>query len=144
MDLETHTAVAGDVTFVSVLVSNPYDEPARFRLQNTLDGPVWPPRTRGHPEAGWDEDGYEGVLAPGERRPLGYATPGGPSDTPVAVAWMEPAGDSSVESTPDTSVLRTFGDPRPPRSVVSPFADGLHERNPDDSIGDRSDSGEGP
>mgnify|MGYP006297080103 CR=1 FL=1 len=123
MDLKTDTTAVGGVTFVSVVVANPYDEPARFRIQNALDGPVWPPRTRGYPEAGWDEDGYEGVLDAGEQRALGYAAPSSPSNPPVAIAWTEPAADSGSEAEEGESLpaLRSFGDPRPPRSVLSPI-----------------------
>ncbi len=113
------TAIDG-ATLVSVIVENPHDEPARYRLENELDGPVWPPRRRGYPEPGWDESGYEGVLEPDERESLGYAVPANPVDPPARIAWTEPARE--IQRHPDTAVTtaRSFSDPRPPRSVLSP------------------------
>ena len=98
MDCTVSTTEIDGATLVSAIVANPHDEPARYRLENELDGPVWPPRRRGHPVAGWDESGYEGVLGPGERDSLGYAVPAQPEgvqaqpvDPPARVAWTEPA-----------------------------------------------------
>ena len=119
MELSCSTTIAGGVTFVSLRASNPHDEPARFRISNQLAGPVWPPRRGGQPEAGWDSDGFEGVLEPGEEVALGYATPAAPSSQPAELAWVEPAED--LDPSPDSgAVLRAFADGRPPRSVLSP------------------------
>ncbi|MBS3760588.1 DUF7857 domain-containing protein [Halodesulfurarchaeum sp.] len=118
MDCVTSTTEIGGATLVSVIVENPHDEPARYRLTNELDGPVWPPRRRGYPERGWDESGYEGVLGPGERDALGYAVPASPVDPPARIAWTEPA--EVPEPSRDTrSTARSFRDPRPPRSVFT-------------------------
>lgn len=119
MDMDRDTRRIDGVTLVSIRLRNPHDEPLRFRIENRLDGPVWPPRTGGRPEAGWDENGYEGVLGPGRRRGLGYATPGQDSDPPAVLAWVEP-GAAGADSDHADSVLARFGDPRPPRSVLTP------------------------
>ncbi|PSP83922.1 hypothetical protein BRC83_06635 [Halobacteriales archaeon QS_1_68_17] len=113
------------VTLVELLVANG-DDPRRVRIDSRLDGPVWPPRQRGVPARGWDEDGFEGVLAPGEYRTLGYATPARPADPPATVAWTEPVDDDSAPSSPavpdvepsPAGVVRALGDPRPPRDAV--------------------------
>jgi len=34
----------------------------RVRLTNRLDGPVWPPRRRGVPAEGWNDDCFETVV----------------------------------------------------------------------------------
>lgn len=118
MEIDRSTSRLEGVTFVSVVARNPHDQPARFRLENALDGPVLPPRTRGRPVAGWDESGYEGVIAAGAREGLGYASEAKPRDPPAVIAWVEPA-----EADPDPaeeSPVRKFADPRPPRSVLSP------------------------
>lgn len=120
MDCHATAHEIDGATLVSVLVENPHEEGARFRLANELDGPVHPPRRRGHPEAGYDEAGYEGVLEPGERAALGYSVPAPSADPPATIAWTEPA--ETTERRPDAAaVARRFRDPRPPRSVVSPI-----------------------
>lgn len=108
--------------------------PHRVRVENRLDGPVWPPRRRGRPATGWDEDGFEGVAAPNDRLVGGYATPAPPEEPPVELAVEEPADEHadertatecetrnaavpSVEATP-TGVIRTLGDPLVPRDAV--------------------------
>jgi len=99
--------------------------PRRVRLANECPGPVWPPREDGLPAPGWDDGGWEGVLAPGEVRPLGYATPGEPSEPPVSVAWTERAADGGPPDVADA--VAEFGDPRPPRDAVPAPDDGLPE-----------------
>lgn len=124
MDVDWTTARAGDATLVSVVLR--VDRPRRVRVTNKLDGPVWPPRRRGVPAAGWDETGFEGRVE--ERRALGYATPAAPNEPPVDVEWLGPADDApergtdragvpAVDPTAD-GVVRALGDPRPPRDAV--------------------------
>jgi hypothetical protein len=100
---------------VAVRVEHDGEQCQRVRLANECAGPVWPPREDGLPEPGWDDGGWEGVLDPGERKPLGYATPGEPTDPPVTVAWTERA----AEGPPDASeAVAQCGDPRPPRDAI--------------------------
>lgn len=118
MECVTASRAIDDATLVSVVVENPHEEPAKYRVENQLDGRVCPPRRRGYPEAGWDDDGYEGVLAPGESRALGYAVFAEPATPPARIAWSEPA--DSTERPPEfADVTRSFADPRPPRDVLS-------------------------
>lgn len=119
MDLTAEATAVDGITLVSVVVENPHDQAARFRLETALDGPLWPPRRRGYPESGWDETGYEDVLEPGGRLAVGYATPAAPAADPVTLAWTEPAGDTP-EPTTAGETARSFRDPRPPRSVLGP------------------------
>lgn len=116
------------VTLVTGSLSNP-DRPRRIRLENCLDGPVWPPRRRGVPAAGWTDDGVEWTLDAGETRALGYATPAPPADPPMVVAEAEPVEpDASADFEPRVAVpdvedsvdgvLRTLGSPLPPRDAV--------------------------
>jgi hypothetical protein len=120
MELSRSTTTREGVTLVSVVVYNPHEEPVRFRLANELDGPVWPPRTDGRPEPGWDENGYEGELAPGESVSLGYATPAAAASPPAVIERVTrvPEGDGSGAPDAETA-LRQFSDPRPPRDVVA-------------------------
>ena len=115
------------VTLVTGRVENP-DDRRRVRLTSRLDGPLWPPRRQGVPADGWDEEGFECVLAADEVQPLGFASPAPPTDPPLAVAETEPvdADDGgveprvavpTVESTAD-GVVRALGAPRPPRDAV--------------------------
>lgn len=124
MDCAISTAAIDGATLVSVIVENPHDEPARYRLETGFDGPVWPPRRRGYPEPGWDESGYEGVLGPGEQDALGYAVPAKEAAPSASIAWTEPAESTEPEPESATSA-RAFRDPRPPRSVLSPPGRGL-------------------
>jgi hypothetical protein len=142
MDCRTRTHVIDGATLVSVIVENPYDEPARFRVDNELDGPVRPPRRRGRPESGWDEEGYEGVLEPGEQLALGYAVPAEPEEPAASIVSMEPAQGTESDRVAETTdcrtdtaaVARRFRDPRPPRSALSPV-DGFDLPGP--TAGDR-------
>jgi hypothetical protein len=125
------------VSLVELTVENPTDCARRVRVGNRLDGVVWPPRREGVPVAGWDDGGFEGVLAPGERRAFGYASPAQPAEPPVELVWTERAGESersgaeafvdgatgdhcdlsSDDATPE-GVVRSLGDPRPPADAV--------------------------
>lgn len=132
-------------TLVELLVTN--DGPAaRVHVANRLDGPVWPPRRRGVPAAGWDDDGVTCTLTAGETRGLGYATPAPPAEPPVEIVRTGPVGpdehglQSTVEGpaggdgpgVPDdlsnvaaspAGVVRSLGDPRPPRDAVPSVRD---------------------
>ncbi|MUV49137.1 hypothetical protein [Haloarcula sp. CBA1122] len=103
------TATVGDVT-----------EPTRITVRNCLDGPLWPPRKQGVPEAGWTEDGFEGIVGPGTHA-LGYATPAPLSDQPADLVRAEPTSDTTpADERLDSAdaVLRELGDPSPPVDAV--------------------------
>ncbi|MDS0220300.1 hypothetical protein NDI54_02930 [Haloarcula sp. S1AR25-5A] len=107
------------VTLVTATVGD-MAEPTRITVQNCLDGPVWPPRQQGVPEAGWTEDGFDGVVGPGTHA-LGYATPAPPADQPAALIGAEPApeeapADQRLDS--EDAVVRELGDPSPPADAV--------------------------
>lgn len=119
MELSRWTTSREGITLVSVVVTNPHDEPVRFRLANELDGPLWPPRTNGRIEASWDADGYEGVLDPGERVSLGYATPAAEKSPAAVIERVERAEGTNPHPASERA-LRSFQDPRPPRDVLVP------------------------
>lgn len=118
VSLDCHTAVAGDATLVRLHLAS--EEPTHVRVENCLDGPVWPPRCQGVPEAGWDDDGFAGVVE--GRLALGYATPADPSDPPVRVVDERPPDDG--ESLSPESLVRQLGDAAPPRDAVGPAVTG--------------------
>ncbi len=121
MRLTADTLRTDGVTLVYLHLHNDEPEPRRVRVANRLDGPVWFPRRRGVPAAGWDEGGFEDVLAAGATRALGYATPAPPADPPATVAWTERAASTEPPESRETdpaAVVRRHGDPRPPRDAV--------------------------
>jgi len=135
MHVATETHRRNGVTLVALRVERDGDQPLRVRLANECPGPVWPPREDGLPAAGWDDGGWEGVIAPGGTKPLGYATPGEPRDPPVRVAWTERA---AAAGPPDASeAVAEFGDPRPPRDAV-PAPDTVLPESVRDWLGDVS------
>jgi hypothetical protein len=118
MHLEWSLAEHEGVCLVALQLTNT-GSARRVRVRNRLDGPTWVPRRAGRPEAGWDEDGFEGVLDAGETRPLGYASPGAPREPPAAIVECEATGDDDDGAGPTAAaVLRELGDPRPPRDAV--------------------------
>jgi hypothetical protein len=116
----TDEAPASDtVTLVAAVVDNETPVTRAVRLHSTLAGPALPPRRRGVPEAGWTDDGFEGVVPPAGRLALGFAAGGPPADPPVEVIDRGRAdgADSAGETTP-TAVVRELGSPAPPREAV--------------------------
>lgn len=118
------------VTLVTGCVENETQgQSCRVRLENQLDGPVWPPQQDGVPAAGWNDDVFECVLPAGETRPIGYATPAPADDNPMIVTEAEPVDPDdydgfeprvdvpAIEPTPN-DVVRTLGSPVPPRDAV--------------------------
>ena len=87
--LDCETERTDGVTLVRLYVTAEHRR--RVRVENRLDGPVWPPRREGQPVAGWDGRTFEGVVAPGERLVAGYATPAQPADPPAEVVADDPA-----------------------------------------------------
>ncbi|MFC4448622.1 hypothetical protein [Halorussus aquaticus] len=152
VELDCRAESHAGVTLVELVVRNPSTTARRVRVGNRLDGPVWPPRREGVPAAGWDDGGFEGVVAAEDRRALGYATPASaesavevepPTEVerpaedrpPAELVWTERAGESEGEADSDTfgddatpeGVVRALGDPRPPADAV-PAAESNPER----------------
>lgn len=91
----------------------------RVRLANRLDGPVWPPRRQGIPEAGWDEGCFETVVPADGTAAVGYASPAPAIDSPLAVVDREVVDvDTEEGSVTPADALRDLGDPSPPRDAV--------------------------
>lgn len=126
VDLDWRVDARDGASLVELRVTNPSRTARRVRIANRLDGEVWPPRREGVPEAGWDDGGFEGVVAAGERRALGYASPAPAADPPAEVVWSERAGASAGGGDPDSSdveatpegVVRSLGAARPPADAV--------------------------
>jgi len=119
---------SGGVTLVGLVVDA--DRPCRVRIENRLDGPVWPPRRHGEPVAGWEDGTFTGRVPDDGTVTVGYATPAPVEEPPAAVVETEPATDAEttvesrertlapeVESTP-AGVVRALGDPVVPRDAV--------------------------
>jgi hypothetical protein len=99
--LDWETERTDGVTLVRLYVTAECRQ--RVRVENRLDGPVWPPRCEGQPAAGWDDGAFEGVVTPEDRLVAGYATPAPPTDPPVELVGAEPA-DPDVSPGPAGTV----------------------------------------
>ena len=126
--LEATVTRESGVSLVELLVENPAPVARRVRVENRLET-LHPPRTNGVPERGWDDGGVEIVLAPEERRALGYAGEGPPADPPAEIERVERVEDAdggesaradlpSIDETSAAGVVRALGDPRPPADAV--------------------------
>lgn len=119
--LRTRCTHSDGVTLVELLATA--DRPERVRIENRLDGPVWPPRRRGVPAEGWTDEGFAGVVAPDDRLLLGYACPAEPADPPAAIAAEVPEAEAGDGSVTPLEVVRALGRAAPPHDAV-PDPDG--------------------
>jgi len=131
--LESHCRTVGGATLVELCVTAA--RPRRVRIESCLEGAVWPPRTNGVPEPGWDERGFEGCVDPDTPLVLGYASPGAPADPPARIADEGEPADR--EPTPE-AVVKALGRREPPRDAVLGGSAGSHsfdatEPDPDPS-----------
>jgi len=132
VSLSCHTSSLGDATLVEVLITAA--SPTRVRIENRLDGPVWPPRRQGVPADGWDEDGFDGVVD--GRLVLGYATPAPPDGSPVELTSTAPV-DARTETAPTPEeVVRSLGDARPPRDALGNRTESSDTRAGDEPASD--------
>ncbi|WP_340098588.1 hypothetical protein [Salinibaculum salinum] len=125
VSLTCDTTAAGAATLVSLTLSSA--EPIHVRVENCLDGPVWPPRKQGVPAAGWDEEGFSGVVD--GRLALGYACPADPADQPAHIVEERPPADEAEPTA--RSLVRELGDASPPRDAVGPTVDAIDAVGPD-------------
>lgn len=140
VEVECRTHRENAVTLVAAVVRNETDVRRRVRLESALDGPVLPPRRRGVPAEGWDDEGVELMLAAGEREGVGFAATAPPASTPVRVVDDErvrPADESDGSVDDPAALIRRLGDPSPPRDALPPATEaGKPERS------DRTQSGD--
>ncbi|MBB6647459.1 DUF7857 domain-containing protein [Halobellus ruber] len=131
-DVTTNGAVG--VVFVAVTLRNGTAADVRVRVENDLNGPVLPPRQAGVPAAGWDEDGFTGVVPADATVGIGYACPtadGGsapradpdsdaqPASDPISLDVLGPADDVDPSATDRVAdAVRTLGRATPPADVV--------------------------
>lgn len=119
LDAEWSVDEVAEVALVEVSVHNPTAVDRRVRVENELDGPTLPPRTEGVPEAGWDADGYAGVVPAGDRLRLGFASPAPAAEPPVAVEDAGRVdGDASADGPDAAAALRMLGDGSPPADAL--------------------------
>ena len=121
--LDWSLARVDEVTFVELVVTSDIDE--RVEIESHLR-PVWPPRRRGRPAAGWDETGVTGVVTADDPLVLGYASPAEPADPPAELTDCQPvtaaesaSGDGGSDDTPSPQLLvRALGAAEPPRDAI--------------------------
>ena len=145
--LDFHCRTAGEVTLVELCVTA--TRPRRVRVENRLEGAVWPPRTDGVPEPGWDEHGFEGRVESDTPLVLGYASPAEPAEPPAHIA--EEGEPTDREPTPQ-AVVKALGRREPPQEAMPASgpgrADGTEESDgprpdpvPETEAGATPDSG---
>lgn len=117
VELDANTIVESGVTFVQATVTNTRGTRQVIAIESHLDGPVWSPNHGRRVVVEWDGDRWEGVLQPGERRGVGFATPAVPIDQPVTVANVRRATSEDLGTDP-RAVLRDLDEWRPPRAVL--------------------------
>lgn len=127
VSLTCDTTTAGAATLVSLSLSSA--EPTSIRVENRLDGPVWPPREQGVPAAGWDEAGFDGVVD--GHLALGYACPADPADPPAHIVEERPPAEE--EEPTARSLVRELGDASPPPDAVGPTGDTVRSDSRDSS-----------
>lgn len=121
MDLAWSVEVVDGVSLVAVTVASDLPIARRVRVRNRLDGPVLPPRRRGVPEAGWDEEGVTRAVPPAGTLAVGYACPAPPVDPPVELSAAdadEARPEPGETNRPVRRAIRTLPPARPPGSVV--------------------------
>lgn len=118
----TTTAVGG-ITLVRIELRSEVDAALEVRVSNELDGPVLPPRREGVPAAGWDRDGFRGVVPREGRLGLGYACPTAPDDVAsdddaVSIEPLGPPDGDAGDSDPVSAAVRSLGRAGPPADAV--------------------------
>jgi hypothetical protein len=73
LETSVSTTIVSGVTLVRVELRSTVDTDLRVRVANELDGPVLPPRREGVPAAGWDANGFRGIVPGSGRLGVGYA-----------------------------------------------------------------------
>lgn len=117
----TSTERRDGVTYVRAVVENDRSTRQRIRCVARVDGSIRTPPSPDGVDGAWDGDTWTGVLAPGERRGFGFATPAEPDPPIVAVAS---SSRRSAESPSRTHrVLERLEDPRPPGRVLASGGD---------------------
>jgi hypothetical protein len=122
VDLSWTVDCEAGVWFVGCRVHNRTGVSRRVRVRSRLDGPVFPPRRSGVPEAGWDATGVTLCLDPAERRAAGFAvlapSDEPPADPPVEVVDHEPVDEATPPVVDAEAAVRTLGEHRPPRAAA--------------------------
>jgi hypothetical protein len=116
IDCTTRTQRVDGLTLVSVLLTNEQATPQQVTFRVTIDGPLWPPRSRGVVEPAWDDQTWCGKVGAHGHRGVGFATPARVEDgcDPVTVVESERA---RPHATDDTTVAHLDA-ARPPRVTV--------------------------
>lgn len=117
IELDADCERRSGVTYVRARLTNGRGTPQEVRLRPTLDGPVWAPVSGPVVSPEWNDGTWSGVLAPGETRGVGFATPAEPVDDPLEVAAVDRASETDDGSDADR-VLTELEASAPPTDAI--------------------------
>ena len=96
VEVTTDTERREYVTYVRAICTNTRTTPQTIRLESHLDGPIWLPRYHGLDDPAWHENIWEGTVAAGRSRGIGFASPADPVDPPVTLLETRRATDTDT------------------------------------------------
>ncbi|QLH80148.1 hypothetical protein [Halosimplex pelagicum] len=112
------TVERNGVTFVTATVSHDRGTAQVVRLENRLDGPVWPPRVGDQTAPAWTDGTWEARVGPDQALGVGYATPAPPLEdgAPLSVVSVTRAG--GTDGADPEAVLASLDDWSPPSDAL--------------------------
>ncbi len=128
---------AGGIALIGVHLTTAVQE--RVTIEPMHDPPVWPPRSQGVPESGWDDGTWTGIVRPGSDRALGYATPADVDDPPVRITAAVSADETATETVSTRDVVRALGAHKPTRDAVPVPEDPVEDSAADEEEGELPD-----
>ncbi|MCU4751638.1 hypothetical protein OB919_06540 [Halobacteria archaeon AArc-curdl1] len=120
VEVDSSTAYADGVAFVTVTVRNPQTTAQRVCLRISV--PTWAPQRGGLSAPAWNGDTWEAVVGPGRCRGLGFASPVEKSEclgNPVEVVSVDRARDVEAATAQPEAILADLDAWSPTTDIVT-------------------------